>query len=260
LEKVSPLIQAVGGQKPISATPTKGFEVPVSGFDIKKVVGRIDLDLGTLNLQKGGLLTRVIGLVGKFDSNIQKMVDSDYAVTFDPTALNLKGGKLDYRDMSMKMGPVSMTYDANVDLVSSTLEPGTRVNIKGETFAGIKAIAPYIKPQDTIRVGLSGPITSPKIDLADAGKQLAEIAAKGKIGEVIDSKLGPGVGGLLDALGGKKEQAPSQEKKEGEEQPKEQPKEQKADPLGGLLNTGLNILDRKTQPKQNPPATQPEKK
>jgi hypothetical protein len=249
LEKIAPVIQAVAGDKPSVVTLRKGYALVLSPFDMKSLTGVINVDLGTLKLTKGSALTSLFTTMAKFYAPAQKMVDSDYAAQFSPVDVKTAGGKASYTGMNLTTGPAQLAFDGDLDYANNVIDNMT-IHVKGETFKDVKSLANTIKPGETVKIKVTGPLNKPKLDFGD----LIGFGAKAAAGNLLKGETGEKIGGFLDAIGGKKE-----EPKKEEAAPKDGAKKQepaKKDDVGGLINEGINLFGKKKEPA---PATQPKK-
>ncbi len=246
LEKIAPFIQAVAGEKPSAVSLAKGYKLPLAPFEMKGLTGTLNADLGTLKLMKGGLLTSVFSTLAKYYSPAQKLVDSDYSAAFSPVAVAMAGGKANYKDLNMGMGPVQMSFEGDVDYVTNDIHSMT-MHIKADTFKDVKQLANVLKPGETVKVKVTGKLNQPKLDLNDlilfGGKAAASNLLKGETGEKVNS--------ILDALQGKEKEPAATEPKKDDAK-----KEEKKDDVKDLINEGFNIFGKKKEPA----ATQPAKK
>ncbi len=201
LKKVNPFLGgAISGRLPIGVTvKQEGFSVPWRDAAISDVNAAITLELGELDLRGEGLLKDVLEALGVGGRSLLN-------VRFSPVAINLDGGKLSYKDLTMSMGDVVLGFSGEVDLNTEHLD--LTMTIPGSSLSNIKWLQGAISPDQVIVVPLGGTFDRPTLDIKLLTGEIAKAALqgqlKGVVGDAIGDKIGgeAGVllGGLLDEL------------------------------------------------------------
>jgi hypothetical protein len=206
LKKVNPFLGgAISAKLPIGVmVKQEGFSVPLRDAGIADVNAGIRLELGELDLRGEGELKKLLDQLGVGDRSLLN-------VKFSPVVINLAGGKLSYKDLTMSIDKVVLGFSGEVDLGSELLD--LRMTIPGTSLANIKWLKGAIPPDQVIVVPLTGTFDQPVIDFKLLTGEIAKAALQGQLkgvaGDAIGDKIGGDasevVGGLLsDLLAGKK--------------------------------------------------------
>lgn len=278
------LLKVDSSEKPIEVKMFKeGFSMPVSGFSMKDVSSKMDINLGTMKVRprlstaslpkEAAALNGLLKLAGV---DLEKGFNRAFSFlennspTFAPLDASLSNGVLKYnKPLSFTVDKYTFSLDGHVDLNTST--PKMTLNIPLAVF-GDSAAAKLGKFLGThFPLPLAGSIDKPTVD-GNAVNKVMETIQK-NLGKGLFPGLGgndggnPDIGGLLEGiLGGKKEppkeppknppppnqpnQPPPSNAQPNPNPPDANKKEEPADPLKDLLKGLLDRNKKKEEPKK----------
>lgn len=207
------LIDATGSRDPIKATIfAKGFSMPLEGFDIKKLVADMDLELGTITLQSSWLLNSIKDGLGGLDRalNISQKQDAK----FTRLSLSMRDGMTKTNDMWMQIDNVSLLgksrldtltigTQGNVDLVNKTVNMG--MALPAVTLYSIGgSLRKYVSADTIFELPIAGPLDKVKLQGLDKlALQITAMVAGGELGGDQYGSLGSILGQVAgSALGG----------------------------------------------------------
>jgi hypothetical protein len=193
LKKVNPFLGgAISGELPIGVTvKQEGFSVPLREAGVSDVSADIRLELGELDLRGEGLLKEVLTQLGVGDRSLLN-------VGFSPVAINLDGGKLSYKDLTMSMGDVVLGFSGEVDLNNERLD--LRMTIPGSSLSNIKWLKGTIDPGQVIVVPLGGTFDQPTLDFKLLTGEIAKAALRGQLEGAVGGAIGDQIGGEAGAV------------------------------------------------------------
>ena len=223
LAKVNPLLaRAVSADRPITLRVNKeNFQIQVSPYDTAKVqVGQARAEFGTVTLENGGILRGLLALL--------KTGSGDYlTVQITPIIARIENGVATYERTDFILdNRIKVASWGRVDLVRDQVEMvlGLPAETLGKIF-GIYGLAPdYI-----LQIPVDGPTAAPKVNWAAAGREIAVLTARKKLG----AKL-PG-GKLLEGLLGNGTAPPPPTKQGPDQQQQTSPEPQEQTPVQQLL-------------------------
>ena len=188
LRKLNPVISAVEAAQPIKAViQARNFRVPVRDFDFAKVSGDFDIELGTLELDRsatggGQALGLLVGLLAKV-SDLDTGRGMRHTAAFSPISVHLENGVVSYRDMTMALDGIVMTFRGQVDVPRDRV--ALMLGLSGQTFAKNKKIGRYFRPEDRFEIPMTGRVDKVALDGDGLIQGIFQLAAKRGFSELV---------------------------------------------------------------------------
>jgi len=234
LKRVNPLlVDAVSSREPVRLTVrAQDFAIPLTSPGLAGVRAEARLELGTLTLRSGGLLSTLLeGLRRERTDRIEAV--------FSPIDLRLQEGVLAYDEASLTVDNLVLETRGRVDLVNDRVELATGVS--GQTLAkAFHELRDVIEPDAVVEIPLRGTIDRPQLDTAALASELARLGAQAAIRKNLSGVEGEAASAVLDILLGGPKPAPS---------PGPGSTQQAPQPADSPLNQILDILQKRKESK-----------
>lgn len=190
LRKINPIINAVSSDRPIQLTiPPNGFSAPVRDFDFSQVTGDLELNLGTLTLDRTQALGLIVDLLAKHAGFGSSGLSQRYVAKFTPTKIHLENGVVSYRDMGVDIDGVVLTFRGSVDIPNDHVN--LTIGLSGQTFAANENIGRYLRPEDTFEVAMTGPTDRVTFDSDRLIRSLLQTAGRRGLSELAGRQGAP---------------------------------------------------------------------
>ncbi len=194
LKRVNPLlVHAVSSDTPIHMTvQPEGFSVPLDGGAISNAVADVQLDLGTLYLDSGGLLEALLDA-------LDRETTDRVTARFTPMALHLERGILSYDEMWMVVENLAILFQGEVDLVRQQVNLDAALSGKSLTLA-FRELRDIVDPDMVLRIPIRGSLHHPKLDTEALAAELARLGARAAIRRNLGGEEGDAAASLIDVL------------------------------------------------------------
>lgn len=201
LSQVHPALTSASkadGTTPL-AFNVRSMTVPVNG-DLSLLGGEIDLNLGQLQLARGGLLSDLLGTLA--DTPEIQTGDTAAAVV-PPVAVNIRNGLLHYDQLDITSDLFTISSKGTVDLVKRQLNLSVRVPLLGwrrqfsqMTKTPMARLAGASMTDIPFYLTVTGPLDNPKVQPDPNGVQkVADEFFKNMLQDTVQGVLGDILGG-----------------------------------------------------------------
>ena len=252
LKKINPMISAVSGQAPVKVIiRSEGFFTPIQAFDLAKVKADIDLELGTLVLDRsdkfeGQALGALVDGLSKLFKLDRQSRGTRHTAVFTPLRLHLENGIVSYPTMKMSLDGIVLSFRGNIDVVHDRVD--LLVGLTGKSFLKFDKYAKFVRPTDTFEVRMVGPTNQVEISFDVLFEQLINLGLERGIeaglGELLGREKDKPWGAILERI------LQGSEYKSKQVDGEEEPDKVRKDPLGSLLERVLREGSRREKQKK----------